>query len=104
MNVLDHMTLNEATVLAAVLLDGGKDAELMALFSKNWMPSDAAQVIGFAIDDLYEEGKPIDCITVFEQIQDRGDEEHSNMALLTSICQYIQPSAVTLAILRKGLA
>lgn len=100
MNYTDFMTNDEAAVLAAVLLDGGKDRDLMAEYAEYEFTSSVALDIAIAIDALDFEDKTIDVISVFEQSERMEDVEKAPIALLNSICQAIQPRAKTMAILR----
>lgn len=70
MDYTQFMTHDEAAVLAAVLLDGGKDEKLMQVLHCNLLPSEAAKCMTHAIRVLHSKDLDVDVITVFEYIRD----------------------------------
>lgn len=100
MDYTQFMTHDEAAVLAAVLLDGGKDEELMNAFWEFDFDSKYAECIAYAIDSVHINGQSVDVITVFEELVSTDDSEACPITLLNSICQSIQPRAKVMEIMR----
>ena len=100
MNYIDHMTHDEAAVLAAVLLDGGNDVELMAAFWDYDFASQCAAGIADEIDGLHIAGEEVNVISMFEEMVESGDTDASQLELLNSIAQAVQPRARVLEIMR----
>ncbi|WP_368921322.1 hypothetical protein [Comamonas aquatica] len=101
MNVLDHMTQDEATVLAAVLLDGGKDQELMDAFADYDFATPWVGGQAWLMERMYTKGQEINVITLYEcDVEEFGEADACPIELLNAICQYIQPREKAMAILR----
>lgn len=70
MSYTDFMTHDEAVILAAVLIDGGKDKELMHFMHRDVLRSEAARCVTWAVQVLDSKDLDIDVISVHEYIRD----------------------------------
>lgn len=111
MNYTDFMTHNEAVILAAVLVDGGKDEELMHFMHRDALRSEAAKCVTWAIQVLDSKDLDIDVISVHEYIRDsdvcKSEYPHAQpvltIAAMNSITQALSSKTETMAAMARFL-
>ena len=105
---MSHISIamkEEAVVLAALLLCGPGDKELLELMGRASMWGDAAEAVRVAILEMIERDDSVNVITVYEHLKATGQDSGYTTAFaaprisleaLTAVAQEVQPRAEVL--------